>query len=80
MVIIDLFLSKPLKSTVDRELIASNQAQSFLAKFVLCVEDIDRDIYNWAEKNLPVWALPPCPDSGDDEQAVDPESVGSDMV
>ncbi|KAJ7349358.1 hypothetical protein DFH08DRAFT_959510 [Mycena albidolilacea] len=36
VVIIDLFLSKPIKSTADRELIASNQVQDFFFKFVFC--------------------------------------------
>lgn len=83
VVIIDLFLSKPIKSTADRELIASNQARSFFFKFVFYVQDVDNDIYDWAEKNLPglVWSLPTPPDSGDEEkQAVDSESVRSDVA
>ncbi|KAJ7505692.1 hypothetical protein B0H11DRAFT_1975687 [Mycena galericulata] len=83
VVIIDLFLSAPIKSTADRELIASNQARSFFFQFVFCVRDVDNDIYDWAEKNLPsfVGLLPTPPDSGEEEeQAVDSESVGSDMA
>ncbi|KAJ7758530.1 hypothetical protein DFH07DRAFT_1060394 [Mycena maculata] len=83
VVIVDLFLSMPIKSTADRELRASNQARSFFYKFVFCVHDVDDDIYNWAEKNLPrlVWSFPTPPDSGDEEeQAVDSESVGSDKA
>ncbi|KAJ7705798.1 hypothetical protein B0H14DRAFT_3903378 [Mycena olivaceomarginata] len=78
VVIIDLFLSKPLKSTDDRELIATHQAQDFFYRFVLCVEDVDKDICNWA-MSLPglVWLF----DCGDDEtQAVDSGNVGSDMA
>jgi hypothetical protein len=83
VVIIDLFLSKPIKSTPDRELIASNQARDFFFKFVFCVQDVDNVIYGWAEKNLPrlVWSFPTAPDSGDEEeQAVDSESVEMDMA
>ena len=79
MVIIDLFLSKPIKSAADKELIASNQAWSFFFKFVFYVQDVDNDLYDWVEKNLPglVWLLPTPPDYGDEEkQAVDSESVG----
>ncbi|KAJ7849084.1 hypothetical protein B0H14DRAFT_3669676 [Mycena olivaceomarginata] len=42
VVIIDLFLSNPIKSTPDRELIASNQARDFFFKFVFCVQDVDK--------------------------------------
>ncbi|KAJ7027047.1 hypothetical protein C8F04DRAFT_100017 [Mycena alexandri] len=65
VVIIDLFLCEPLESTTNRKLLASYQAQSFLSRFVLCVEDVDKDVYPWAEKNLPAWVLPP---SGDEEE------------
>ncbi|KAJ7199626.1 hypothetical protein GGX14DRAFT_661517 [Mycena pura] len=79
VVIIDLFLSEPLESTTDRELLASHQAQSFLSKFVFCVEDVDNDIYAWAKRNLPVWALPIHSDSEEEEQAVHLESHGLDI-
>jgi hypothetical protein len=77
MVIIDLFLLKPLNPTVDRELIASLQARTFFYKFTSYVKDI-KDLFDWVE-HLPslAWLLP-TPDSGDGEtQSVDSESVGS---
>ncbi|KAJ7453252.1 hypothetical protein B0H11DRAFT_1926992 [Mycena galericulata] len=44
VVIVDLFLSNPIKSTADRELIARLQARSFFFAFVFCVRDVDGDI------------------------------------
>ncbi|KAJ7283350.1 hypothetical protein C8J57DRAFT_1120807 [Mycena rebaudengoi] len=73
VVIIDLFLSGPMKSTADREFFTMTQAQSFFFKFASCVRDVDNGIYEWAERKFPrvLWfpmATPP--DSGDEEEQV----------
>ncbi|KAJ7277642.1 hypothetical protein C8J57DRAFT_1222443 [Mycena rebaudengoi] len=53
----------------------------FLFKFVFCVHNVDNDIYDW-RRTCPrlVWSMLAPPDSGKEEQAVDSESVGSDMA
>ncbi|KAJ7723835.1 hypothetical protein DFH07DRAFT_783442 [Mycena maculata] len=75
VVIINLFLLEPIK------FIANDQPQSFFLKFVSCVYSVNNDIFEWAEKKLPffVWS-PVLLDSGCKEQAVNSESVGSDMA
>jgi hypothetical protein len=82
VVIIDLFLSEPIKSTAETEFITSDQPRSFFLKFVSCVYDVDNDIFEWAERNLPrfVWSPTPLDSGHEEEQAVDSESVGSDMA
>ncbi|KAJ7789299.1 hypothetical protein B0H14DRAFT_3891959 [Mycena olivaceomarginata] len=46
VVIIDLFLSEPIKSTADMKFIASDQPRSFILKFVSCVYSLDNDIFD----------------------------------
>ncbi|KAJ7264107.1 hypothetical protein B0H12DRAFT_1321544 [Mycena haematopus] len=74
VVIIDLFLSTPINSA-NRERIAILEAHNFFFRFVLCVNDVDKDIYNWAKKTLPysVWSFS---DAGDEEEQAVDESEG----
>ncbi|KAJ7070169.1 hypothetical protein C8F01DRAFT_1246305 [Mycena amicta] len=69
VVIIDIFLSEPMESNIDRERMANYQAQDFFFKFVFDVLAVDKDIYTWAEKNLigVVLLLPSPPDSDDEK-------------
>ncbi|KAJ7723822.1 hypothetical protein DFH07DRAFT_276611, partial [Mycena maculata] len=81
VVIIDLFLSEPIKSTADIKFIANDQPRSFFLNFVSCVYSVDNDIFEWAEKRLPRFVWSPVPlDSGCEEQVVNSEGIGSDMA
>ncbi|KAF7371608.1 hypothetical protein MVEN_00016300 [Mycena venus] len=77
VVIIDLFLSEPIKSTSDAKFIANDQPRSFFQQFVSCVYDVDEDIFEWAKKELPrfVWSPAPLDSGSEEDQAVDSESV-----